>query len=566
MRILKINYNYNIFLFVIGFILLSCDPENVIVDANEAQDDDTEQIDGVEEDSDYSWDQNSEVDITLSGFTVAIAGKGASFANNVVTISYPGNYRISGNLTDGRVIVNTSGIVRLIMDGAAIHSSVGPPIFVADASKVVVILADGKSNTISDVALNGSSIDTLAGCLHAKSYLAVYGTGSLVIDAKNKDGIVSKDGLVLKSGTLAVTSKDDAIVGKDYVKVHDGNYTIISGGDGIKSTNTTGVEKGFVEVTDGELNIISTGDGISASTVVRMSGGIHTIKTGGGSTQSNSVSAKALKGGTSVIVRTATVTIDSGDDAVVAADVLDIYSGTLLVKCSGGAFKAINAFSMHGGTVAVTTCTEGVESRNIMINEGAMSIVSSDDALNATAGTRTENNDGSLISIGGGIITLNGKEGDPLDSNGSIVMTGGTVIIHGPSKSPEVPIDYNGTFNISGGLLIATGPSLNMAQGTSQSSTQNCIIVKFSTSNLAGTLFHISNSKGDNIVTFSPLRSYVLAVFSSHNLVQGETYTIYTSGSVVGENNDGLFSSPTYTPGNMRKQFTVASTVTTISI
>ena len=147
-----------------------------------------------------------------------------------------------------------------------------------------------------------------------------------------------------------------------------------------------------------------------------------------------------------------------------------------------------------------------------------------------------------MIKIDGGTLTLNAYNGDPLDSNGSIEMNGGTVIIHGPAKSPEVPIDYNGTFNISKGKIIATGPSLQMVQGLSQSSTQNSIIVKFNSSNSAYTLFHIQDDNGNDIVTFRPLRSFALAmVFSSELLTQGQTYTIYTGGSCSGNEINGLF-------------------------
>jgi hypothetical protein len=57
-----------------------------------------------------------------------------------------------------------------------------------------------------------------------------------------------------------------------------------------------------------------------------------------------------------------------------------------------------------------------------------------------------------------------------MDSNGSIVMTDGTVIIHGPSNDPEVMFDYNGTFVLSGGFLAASGSASHMTQARSSSS------------------------------------------------------------------------------------------------
>ena len=71
-------------------------------------------------------------------------------------------------------------------------------------------------------------------------------------------------------------------------------------------------------------------------------------------------------------------------------------------------------------------------------------------------GAATEANDGSFLTINGGYIVINSSNGDGLDSNGNVTMTGGTVIVHGPQSQPEVCFDVNGDFKVSGGFLIGT--------------------------------------------------------------------------------------------------------------
>lgn len=68
-------------------------------------------------------------------------------------------------------------------------------------------------------------------------------------------------------------------------------------------------------------------------------------------------------------------------------------------------------------------------------------------------GAAASNNE---FHINGGTLTVNAG-GDGLDSNGSINMTGGTVIVNGPTNSGNGALDYDGTFEISGGYLVAAG-------------------------------------------------------------------------------------------------------------
>ena len=91
-----------------------------------------------------------------------------------------------------------------------------------------------------------------------------------------------------------------------------------------------------------------------------------------------------------------------------------------------------------------------------------------------------------MLSIVGGYVYVNAL-GDGLDSNGSISMTGGTVLVSGPINNNNAPLDYDQSFEISGGLLIATGSS-GMALATSEQSTQNAVIMSYPETQSGGTL------------------------------------------------------------------------------
>ena len=162
-------------------------------------------------------------------------------------------------------------------------------------------------------------------------------------------------------------------------------------------------------------------------------------------------------------------------------------------------------------------------------------------------------------------MALSASAGDPLDSNGSILMTGGNVVVHGPSSSPEVAIDYNGSFNVSGGFLIAAGPSSQMLQSPSTSSTQKSLQVTLKSALNAETIFRVEDANGNDIATFKPIRRYLTMVITSPLLVQGATYKIYTGGASTGTTTNGLITGGTYTPGTLYSTFTVSSAVTKVN-
>ncbi|NKY40212.1 carbohydrate-binding domain-containing protein, partial [Cellulomonas septica] len=146
--------------------------------------------------------------------------------------------------------------------------------------------------------------------------------------------------------------------------------------------------------------------------------------------------------------------------------------------------------------------------------------------------------DGVLLEITGGTLVVD-AEGDGLDSNGSITMSGGTVVVAGPTSSGNGALDYNGTFGISGGELLAVGAS-GMAQTPSDGSTQSFVGLTLDGTQQAGTVVHVAAEDGTVLASFTAPKSFSSVVYSSPDVTDGATYTALTGGSTSTPDTTGL--------------------------
>jgi hypothetical protein len=409
---------------------------------------------------DLTFNADDAVDVALAD-GASTGGTGAAVKGNVVTITAAGTYHLSGSLTDGQVVIaaGEQDTVRLILDGVSLTSTTTSPFVVQSADEVLVYLADGSTNSLTDAATYAdTSEEAPSAALYSKADLTIAGSGSLTVKGQSNDGIHSSDGLVLVSGTVTVTAVDDGIVGKDYLVLLDGDWTVTAGGDGVKSDNEADSDRGYLLVAGGEL------------------------------------------------------TVDSGDDGV----------------------KAYNTLGVTGGTVTVANSVEGLESQHITISGGTVDVTSSDDGVNAAGGASGGSGGGEDVgdfdvTVTGGALTVN-SEGDGLDSNGNAAISGGTVVINGPSGAGNGALDVNGDLKITGGVVAAAGSS-GMAVVPSISSTQSGLQITFTSAVEAGTAVSIVAADGTVVSTFVTTKSAQSLVFSSPDIKAGQTYTVYTGGT-----------------------------------
>ena len=262
------------------------------------------------------WNSADVIDIELNGDSITVTpADAATVDGSTVTITSAANYRITGTLNNGQVIVDTDDeeTVRLILNGVDITCSNSAPIYIVDAEKVILVLQEGTENYVTDGASYVLEPDTDEpnAAVFSRSDLTIFGDGSLDVDGNYNDGIASKDGLIIKNGAITVSSVDDGIRGKDYLVVKAGNITLDVGGDGLKSDNTANATMGYVSVEAGVIHVLSGGDSISAETDVLVSSGEFTLTSGGGSSGVTSASAKGIKGLVSVIIDGGTFTVNS---------------------------------------------------------------------------------------------------------------------------------------------------------------------------------------------------------------------------------------------------------------
>lgn len=212
------------------------------------------------------------------------ASNGVSISGNIITITKEGTYVLSGALSEGQIIVDAdSAKVQIVLDNADITCASSAAIYVKNADKTFITLAEGSENILMNTAeyeaIDDNNIDAV---IFSKDDLTLNGKGTLTINSEYGHGIVSKDDLKLVSGTCNITAKKHALSGKDSVRIAAGTYNLTSGKDGIHSENADDDEKGFVYIASGDFTIESTGDGIDASYVVQIDDGDFDITAGGG--------------------------------------------------------------------------------------------------------------------------------------------------------------------------------------------------------------------------------------------------------------------------------------------
>lgn len=439
----------------------------------------------------------------------ATAVKNASIVADItlsesITITEGGSHVITGTLADGQIVVDTNETdVILVLNGVDITNNSGAAIYVQSAGNVIIELAENSTNLLAQTGLDSDEEEKAA--LYSTSDLIITGdTGaSLVVQSTVADGISSNDDLTIENATVVVDSVDDGVRGKDSVTLNGATVTITAEDDGLKSSNEEEADRGWVYISESELTISAGDDGIKAET---------------------------------------DVTIDSGEVTILAS-------------------------------------YEGIEGFNIILNGGVITINSEDDGINVTDGYSASGSNAvetevrtagppvdevidGLLTLAGATVVINSVS-DGLDSNGNVIMTGGLVIVNGPTTDREGAIDYNGTFTISGGTLIAVGSS-GMAQAPVADSSQNSLLVNFDSIQEAGTRVTIVDDSTDlALISFVSEKTFQSIVYSSEELVTNNEYSIYTDGSVSGDESFGLTTDTSLSNGTLFTTLSIGSIVTT---
>lgn len=543
---------------------------------------------------DLSWDTSSETAIDLSNPT---ATDGVTVEDGTLTITKAGTYKLSGEY-QGQIKVETadSDAVRLVLDNANITNSSGAALNVVNADEVILYSASGTTNTISDGAdYTATGEDDPDAVVYSKADLTIAGEGTLKVNGNHEDGIHTSDGLVIASGTLEVNAANTGIKGKDYVDILGGTINVTAQQDGIKSTNDTDEGQGWTRLSNGTVTVNAGDDGFKASRVVEISGGSLTVEQSDEGIEAQyinvsggDVNVTSADDGMNASLKTSNS--ESTDSSANTSDTANQrqnnqQQGSLPGGQQNGASNqqqqgtgqppqgqppAVSGTSQDGtsqngasGTAQQQNNTQNQGNQN-MGQPPAMPGGNAQDGTsqNGTTGTGQQGMGqppqggmpgggggtfevvDAAINVSGGNITVN-AEGDGIDSNGVTTLSGGTLIVNGPSQGGNAALDTNGDLLLNGATVLS-GSTADMFEAPSTNSTSGYLKLTNSSGFEQGSTVQVADSSGKVVANYKVTKSNVqLVLVSSSSIVKGQSYTVYTTTSAVDSNATSLASGAT---------------------
>ena len=343
-----------------------------------------------ERDNKTDYDESKAVTIKLDGTTATSSSNSVKISGSKITITEEATYIVSGELTDGMLIVDAPDTAKLqiVLNGANITSKTSAALYILEADKVFLTLAEGTENTLANggafTAIDENNID---GAVYSKQDLTFNGTGSLTVTSPAGHGIVCKDDLVFTGGNYTVNSASHGLDANDSVRIRDAELTVDAGKDIIHCENSDDSSKGFIYIASGTINGEAEGDGIAASAYLQIAGGSFDLLVGGGAengdkassgnyggfmggghggmrpsgnqgstatTTTDTVSMKGLKAANSILISDGTFKIDSADDSIHSDVSVTINGGTFEIASGDDAVHAEETLTVTAGKFNIT--------------------------------------------------------------------------------------------------------------------------------------------------------------------------------------------------------------------
>lgn len=431
--------------------------------------------------------------IKLNGDSASCESNAVEIKENIITITDEGTYVISGTLDNGMLIVDSEDAdkTQIVLNGVNIHNENGAAIYIKQSDKVFLTLEEGTNNVLS----GGSSFEVIEeeeidGVIYSKDDLTLNGKGSLSINSPGGHGIVSKDDLIITGGTYVIDAANHGLSANDMLGIAEGDFNIMSGEDSIHCDMNIYVENGTFEINakddaihadetllvcDGKINIINSYEGLEALNIDISGGDIYIISSDDGLNAAGGNDSSGFGG--------------MGNDQ---------FGGPGGRPGGGQGGRPGGQGGDKGGNPGGAGSVEGSSSGSIVISGGNLTIKAS---------------------------------GDGIDANGTLEISGGFVIVCGPTQGDTATLDYDVSGVITGGTFIGTG-ARNMAQ-TFSDSEQGVIAVSVG-NQTAGTLITLTDSSGNVVLSHEPELSFAIVILSSPDIKKGEMYTI-SVGEASGE-------------------------------
>ncbi len=526
--------------------------------------------DGIKSDAAPSLDETSGEYVT--GGTVEINGGMINITTGSTADATTGEVTNGDGIQADTLLTITGGSITVDAQGEALK---------ANASSVEYLEDETAAQTPAEgdgcIVISGGAINASAGedGIKAVKNITISDSANITI-TKALEGMQVNEVIYDTDGTTAAYWVDGEI------DIKGGTLNITCSEDGIQCGT------GNVVITGGDITVNSQQDCIQGEYITNISGGAFDLTAYGGAPQTVSEnnpeaaeSCKGVKAGNLVYISGGTFDINTYDDAVHSNHTVRVTGGSITAATGDDGVHADSyLYISDNADINITKSYEGIEAAEIYISGGETRVVASDDGANAAGdkpsgsaydldnvsamsvelfagpggnqgvpggnqGGNTGPNWGGedtssygYIEVSGGLLYIE-AEGDGFDSNGSGLISGGAVLVNGPTSGGNGVFDIGDnsgdTLTITGGTVIGAGSS-DMAV-TPSSSTQYHVVTSSGFSGLssqsAGKAFKLTNSSGNEIVTYVPSKSYSWVFISTPEMTSG-SYTLNYGGSVTG--------------------------------
>lgn len=430
------------------------------------------------------YDESEAVHVKMNGDSITAEGEGVTEDNSVITITKAGIYVLTGTLDNGSIVVDAGDDdkVQIVLNGVTINSSTSACIYAKNADKVFVTSVS--ENTLShSSAYEETDDNNVDGVIFAKCDLTLNGTGILTITDDTGHGVVSKDDLVITGGDYVLNVSKHGFQAKKLIAITSAVFDITSGKDGFHAENSDDETEGEIYIKDGTFTIKSEGDGLDANAALIVDSGTFSITTAGGSSAasmkandemrpgrwnemteetSDATSTKGIKSNGTMTIHDGDFTLDCYDDAIHSNSDIVIEDGSYSIMTGDDAVHADSSIIIYNGDFSISYCYEGIEGMTVTIHDGTYKITSKDDGINAAGAFSTTpgvSDGNSLITVNDGNITIV-SDGDSLDSNGDIVVNGGTLNLT-CNGNGNTALDTDGSYTNNGGTVTTNDGSEN---------------------------------------------------------------------------------------------------------
>lgn len=521
--------------------------------------------------------------VDLSALSKDVNADGATvLSNDVTTITTAGSYILTGAYAGITVSVGNGETVHLFLNNATISGGAG--IAISNTNKKSTLIITACENTENEVASKGDDVNAI----HVKGTLKINGTGTIKVSAK-KNGIKVSKGLSIADSTLNVTAGNHALSAR-FIEAENAKINVLSAGkDALNAecddkTQEFTLDEGYVSLKSSKVFASVSGDGIQADTFVYITGGNVDIETSAtfvsyseesmatydlseddfryiksgdtykkiddvatkGARYAMIQSAKGIKCGEIkyeidgteyavtkntnyfIVIDGARVKINSSDDAIHtnSGNVL-IKGGTLDLTTLDDGIHADELVKIDGGEITVNGSYEGIEGAYVEIGGGTIYITASDDGINAASDDESVNEH---IIISGGTITVDAS-GDGLDSNGTIYVSGGTLIVYGPTTGADTGLDADGGILIDGGNVFVAS-SKEMLEIPASNSKSNVLVYGVNTVP-AGSEIILTNADGGEMVRITLKKQAQAIILSTPELATNGTYSLFADENLL---------------------------------